>query len=66
MNVFNRVLPMTVFVCGLMLTASFSLQAASFEEGKDYVTVTDITEVQQPVLREFFLIIALIVINKIH
>ncbi len=54
MNVFNRVLPMTVFVCGLMLTASFSLQAASFEEGKDYVTVTGITEVQQPVLREFF------------
>jgi len=37
-----------------MLSASFALQAASFEEGKDYVTVVGITEAQKPVLREFF------------
>lgn len=54
MSVFNRVRPIAVFACGLMLSASFALQAASFEEGKDYVTVAGITEAQKPVLREFF------------
>ena len=54
MGVFNRVRPIAVFACGLMLSASFALQAASFEEGKDYVTVAGITETQKPVLREFF------------
>ena len=54
MSVFNRVRPIAVFACGLMLSASFALQAASFEEGKDYVTVAGITETQKPVLREFF------------
>lgn len=54
MSVFNRVRPIAALACGLMLSASFALQAASFEEGKDYVTVTGITEAQKPVLREFF------------
>ncbi|WAL80456.1 thiol:disulfide interchange protein DsbA/DsbL [Shewanella sp. DAU305] len=54
MSVFNRVRPIAALACGLMLSASFALQAASFEEGKDYVTVAGITEAQKPVLREFF------------
>ncbi|MCT7947762.1 thiol:disulfide interchange protein DsbA/DsbL [Shewanella septentrionalis] len=54
MSVFNRVRPIAALACGLILSASFVLQAASFEEGKDYVTVAGITEAQQPVLREFF------------
>ena len=54
MSVFNRVRPIAALACGLMLSASFALQAASFEEGKDYVTVVGITEAQKPVLREFF------------
>ncbi|MBU1392643.1 MAG: thiol:disulfide interchange protein DsbA/DsbL [Gammaproteobacteria bacterium] len=54
MSVFNRVRPIAALACGLILSASFALQAASFEEGKDYVTVAGITEAQQPVLREFF------------
>jgi len=54
MSVFNRVRPIAALACGLILSASFALQAASFEEGKDYVTVAGITEAQKPVLREFF------------
>lgn len=54
MSVFNRVRPIAALAYGLMLSASFALQAASFEEGKDYVTVAGITEAQKPVLREFF------------
>ena len=54
MSVFNRVRPIAALACGLMLSASFALQAASFEEGKDYVTVAGITEAQKPVLRELF------------
>ncbi|MGI2122678.1 thiol:disulfide interchange protein DsbA/DsbL [Shewanella baltica] len=54
MSVFNRVRPIAALACGIMLSASFALQAASFEEGKDYVTVAGITEAQKPVLREFF------------
>lgn len=54
MKLFSRVNAIAVLACGSMLGASFALQATSFEEGKDYVTVAGITEVQQPVLREFF------------
>lgn len=54
MSVFNVVRPVVTLVCGLMLSASFALQAATFEEGKDYITVAGIAETQQPVLREFF------------
>ncbi|BFL84610.1 hypothetical protein LFREDSHE_30600 [Shewanella baltica] len=64
MSVFNRVRPIAALACGLMLSASFALQAASFEEGKDYVTVAGITEAQKPVLREFFPITAHIAISK--
>lgn len=46
--------PLMSLAFGVILSASFTLQAANFEEGKDYVTVTGISEAQQPVLREFF------------
>lgn len=54
MSVFNLVRPVATLVCGLILSASFALQAANFQEGRDYTTVTGIPEAQQPVLREFF------------
>ncbi|MCL1090442.1 thiol:disulfide interchange protein DsbA/DsbL [Shewanella profunda] len=54
MNTLNFVRPLVSFAFGLILSASFTLQAANFEEGKDYVTVTGISEAQKPVLREFF------------
>ncbi|MFB2670476.1 thiol:disulfide interchange protein DsbA/DsbL [Shewanella xiamenensis] len=50
----NLVRPLAALACGLVLSASFALQAASFEEGKDYVTVAGMSEAQKPVLREFF------------
>lgn len=54
MRIVNVVRPVVALMCGLMLSASIALQAATFEEGKDYITVAGITEAQQPVLREFF------------
>ncbi|MGL5489006.1 MAG: thiol:disulfide interchange protein DsbA/DsbL, partial [Shewanella sp.] len=53
-SLINVVRPWVAIVCGLVLSASFTLQAASFEEGKDYVTVAGISEAQKPILREFF------------
>ncbi|QYJ80077.1 thiol:disulfide interchange protein DsbA/DsbL [Shewanella acanthi] len=53
-SVSNFVRPLAVLTCGLVLSASFALQAATFEEGKDYDIVKGITEAEQPVLREFF------------
>ncbi len=50
----NLVRPFTLLLSGLVLSASFALHAASFEEGKDYVTVAGISETKQPMLREFF------------
>ncbi|MGL4713160.1 MAG: thiol:disulfide interchange protein DsbA/DsbL, partial [Shewanella sp.] len=54
MSLFTRVSTLAIFAYGLMLSTSFTSLAASFEEGKDYITVTGITEAQTPVLREFF------------
>lgn len=52
MTLTHLVRPFALFIC--LLGSSFTLQAANFEEGKDYVTIAGITEVNQPVLREFF------------
>lgn len=53
-SLINLVRPWVAMACGLVLSASFTLQAANFEEGKDYVTVAGLSEAQQPILREFF------------
>lgn len=52
MKLTHLVRPFALLMC--LVGCSFTLQAASFEEGKDYVTIAGITEVNQPVLREFF------------
>ena len=53
MSVFNRVRPIAALACGLMLSASFALQAASFRRRQRLRHCGGITEAQKPVLREF-------------